>query len=242
MNHTDESPAKKLKKKVAELKWKRKSKFAKEKKCTLEANLLLEIPENANPLLTFEGTTNLNELVKHICDQTNSYATQNGREFATNPEEMRAFLGTKYIMSISKLPNLKCYWSVDSYLSNDGVRNAMTRKCFMDILQNLHFTDNQTAAKSGKAYKMRIFINHLNKAFQDAMSDAERQSIDEHMTEFKGRKSCKEYTKNKQIKWGFKWWCRCCSKTGYLYEFYLYLGKKEKGRAWAWGNSCFGFV
>ena len=32
--------------------------------------------------------------------------------------------------------------------------------------------------------------------------------------------SCKKYMK--------KQWCRYCSKTGYLYEFDLYLGKKEK--------------
>ena len=45
----DEPPAKKLKKKVTELKWKRTSKFVKAKKYTLEANVLLAIPENANP-------------------------------------------------------------------------------------------------------------------------------------------------------------------------------------------------
>ena len=99
---------------------------------------------------------------------------------------------------------------------------------FMNILQNLHFTDNQKADRSDKAYKMRIVINYVNKAFQDAMSDAERQSIDEHMTKFKGRMSCKQYMKNKPIKCDFKRWCRCCSKTGYLHEFDLYLGKKEK--------------
>ena len=158
-------------------------------------------------MLLFEGTTNLNELVKYICDQTNLYSIQNGREFATNPEEIRAFLGINYIMSISKLPNVKCYWSVDSYLSNHGVRKAMTRNRFMNILQNLHFTDNQTADKSDKAYKMRIVINHLNKAFQDAISDAERQSVDEYMTKFKGGMSCKQYMKNNPIKWSFKWWC-----------------------------------
>ena len=73
----DEPPAKKRKKKVAQLKWERTFKFVKAKKCTLQANVLLDIPENANPLLIFEETTNLNELVKHICDQTNLYATQN---------------------------------------------------------------------------------------------------------------------------------------------------------------------
>ena len=75
---------------------------------------------------------------------------------------------------------------------------------------------------------MRIVINHIYKAFQDAMSDAERQSIDEHKTKFKGRMSCKQYMKNKSIKWGFKWWCLCCSKTRFLYDFDLYLGKMEK--------------
>ena len=55
----DEPPTKKLKKKVAELKWKQTSKFAKAKKCTLEPNGLLDIPKSANPLLLFEATTNL---------------------------------------------------------------------------------------------------------------------------------------------------------------------------------------
>ena len=103
----------------------------------------------------------------------------------------------------------------------------MTRNRFVNILQNLNFTDNQTAEKSDKVYKMRIFIN-LNKSFQEEMSDAERQSIDEHMSKFKSRISGKQYMKSKPIKWGFKWWCRCCSKTGYLYEFDLYLCKKKK--------------
>ena len=62
----------------------------------------------------------------------------------------------------------------------------------MNILQNLHFTDIQTADTSDKTYEMRIVINHLNKAFQDAMSDSEKQSIDEHMTKFKDRMSCKQ--------------------------------------------------
>ena len=59
---------------------------------------------------------------------------------------------------------------------------------------------------------------------QNAMSDAKQPSIDKHMTKFKGQMSCKQYMKNKLIKWGFKWWCRC-----YLYEFDLYIGKKENG-------------
>ena len=84
-------------------------------------------------------------------------------------------------------------------MSNDGVRNAVMRNLSINILQNLNFTDNQTVGKSDKAYKMRIVINYLNKAFQDAIIDVERQSIGQHITKFKGRMSCKQFMKNKPI-------------------------------------------
>ena len=92
-------------------------------------------------------------------------------------------------MSISKLTNMKYYLSVDRYQSNDGVRNAVTRIRFINIFLILHFTDNQKADKSGRAYKIRIVLNHKNKAFQDEMSDVERQSIDELRTKFDRRLS-----------------------------------------------------
>ena len=59
--------SKKLKKKTTALKSKRTSKFIKAKKCTLDANVLLDM-ENANPLQIFESTMKLNELVKYIYD------------------------------------------------------------------------------------------------------------------------------------------------------------------------------
>ena len=60
------------------------------------------------------------------------------------------------------------------------------------------------------------------------MSDDSEQTIDEHMVKFKGRSSMKQYVKNKPIKWGFKFWFRCGSKTGYLQEIDMYHGKKQQ--------------
>ena len=125
------------------------------------------------------------------------------------------------MMAICKLPNIKCYWHADEYIGSEGIRNVLTRTSFLEIFRNLHFADNNTSDTSDKGYKLRTVINHLNKAFQATMSDADRQSIDEHVTKFKGRNSCKQYIKNKSKKWGSKWWCRCSSTTGYLYEFNL---------------------
>ena len=47
----------------------------------------------------------------------------------------RSNTAISYFMSISKLPNVKCYWSVKSYLSNDGVRKAMTRNRFITFFK-----------------------------------------------------------------------------------------------------------
>ena len=80
------------KEKNAEIKWKRQPKFRKTKKCNLDTKILLNVPENFNPLKIYEATTDFSELVKYICEQTNLFAAQNGREFVPNPEEICAFL------------------------------------------------------------------------------------------------------------------------------------------------------
>ena len=53
------------------------------------------------------------------------------------------------------------------------------------------------------------------------------QSVDEHLIKFKRRSRMRQYVKNKPIQWGFKFWYRCATKTGYLYQFDLHLGKKK---------------
>ena len=53
------------------------------------------------------------------------------------------------------------------------------------------------------------------------------QSVDEHMIKYKNRRIMWQRIKNKPIKWGFRMWYRCTSKTGNLYEFDIYTGRKE---------------
>ena len=47
------------------------------------------------------------------------------------------------------------------------------------------------------------------------------------MVPHKGRLSYKQYIKNKPIRWGIKLWVLCETKTGYVYNFDVYLGKDE---------------
>ena len=47
------------------------------------------------------------------------------------------------------------------------------------------------------------------------------------MVPHKGRLSFKQYIKNIPIRWGIKLWVLCEAKTGYVYNFDVYLSKEE---------------
>ena len=47
------------------------------------------------------------------------------------------------------------------------------------------------------------------------------------MVKFKGRSGIKQYTTSKPVKWGFKFWFYCSSKSGYMYQIDIYLGRKQ---------------
>ena len=65
-------------------------------------------------------------------------------------DELKAFLGINYFMGINKLPSVANYWEVEQYIGNDGIKNAMTRQRFQDILQNLYFANNEKDDKGDK--------------------------------------------------------------------------------------------
>ena len=77
-------------------------------------------------------------------------------------------------------------------------------------------------------YKIHPVIKHLNKVFAGSLSNSPFQIVDKHMYKFKGRSSMKQYIKNKPNKWGFKYWYRCDSETGYVCQLELYQGWKEE--------------
>ena len=129
-------------------------------------------------------------------------------------------------MGINKLPTMKSYWSIDEGLGNSLIQKAMKRA------RNIHFPDSHKELPPNeneeydRAWKLRPLFDHLGKHFQDMLQPEAHQSIDEHMCKFKGKSIMRQYMKNKPIKWGFKFWFRCGAKSGYLYEFDMYLGNK----------------
>ena len=123
--------------------------YAKEQ-CSLKANIIYQFPELHVPFNVFSDVTNLDGLVKLLVDENNLHTQQNGREFHTNKQEMRAFLGIIYIVSINKLPTIKSYWECGQFIGSESIRNVMSRSGFEDVLRNLHFSDNAKDDKSDK--------------------------------------------------------------------------------------------
>ena len=78
----------------------------------------------------------LEELLELILEKSNIYAHQNGRNITVTKEELKAFLGQSFLMTINKLPRIVEYWRVDNLVHNDGIHNTVFRR-FCEIFQNL---------------------------------------------------------------------------------------------------------
>ena len=59
------------------------------------------------------------------------------------------------------------------------------------------------------------------------MEPEAKQSLDEHMIKYKGSSVMQQHIKKTWIKWDFGMWYRCAQKTGYLYQFDIYTGRKK---------------
>ena len=69
-----------------------------------------QLKESASPLEVYEKVVNLDVLIELLVTQSNLYSQQNGHHFVTNPEEMKEFLSTNYVMAVNQLPNISMEW------------------------------------------------------------------------------------------------------------------------------------
>ena len=103
-------------------------------------------------------------------------------------------------MAINKLPTIPEYWRVDNLIGNDRIQNTIIQNHFCEIFQNLHFADNRKDNKTGKTFKMRTMIDHLNLRFSEVLSNDSEQNTDEYIVKFKSWSKIKQYIKLKPIK------------------------------------------
>lgn len=204
---------------------------------------ILTNSESMKPINIFEAVTNMKTLCEEIIiPESIRYAHQNGTVFTTDLEEITAFIGMNYVMGYHVLPTFRNYWSTEPDMGVPYLAKVMPLSRFEEIRRNLHFCNNAaqqspTSPDFDRAFKVRLVMNHFNSSFQSAMNNTVTQSVDEHMVKFKGHNIMRQYMQNKPVQRGFKMWCRADSKTGYLFHFDLYTGRKQSGPETGLGES-----
>ena len=128
---------------------------------------------NGTPYEVYCETCSLDTLVELATNESNRYAAQQGHQFETNPEEIKAFFGILVLMGYHSLPSTRNHWSTYADLHVPYVTDIITVKRFEALKRHLHFNNNDEApsrdsAEFDRAYKVRPVINELNAAFQRA--------------------------------------------------------------------------
>ena len=147
-------------------------------------------------------------------------------------QDMKSFLALVLLMGIDQRPSYELSWSTDKYLSTPGLREIMPRNRFLSILCFLHVVDNNDAIPRGqrghdRGFKIRPLINLLVPLWQRYYAPAKEISVDESMIPFKGRTGILQYLPKKPNKWGLKAWGLADAKSGYMWNWSLYLGKEK---------------
>lgn len=135
-------------------------------------------------------------------------------------------------MGIKRLPNLEDYWSQDFLLGCPELVSSWPYRQFRALLSYLHFNDNNTFIPRGqpghdRLHKLRPLLDMVAERCKSVYKPERELSLDEAMVGFKGRSSLKQYLPLKPTKRGYKIWCVCESKSGYLLNFDVYTGKSD---------------
>ena len=172
-------------------------------------------------------------LISLIVDETNRYAEQSlrgkNKEWSTDADEIRAYMGFMILMGINQLPEIRDYWSTNEYLRYAPIAERISRDRFEEITRYLHFVDNESLPARGeegfsRLQKVEPVISALKVNFRAAYSPHCQVSVDEAMIPFKGRSTMKQYLPLKPVKRGFKVWALADSLNGYLCDFNIYTG------------------
>lgn len=173
------------------------------------------------------------DIMNHIVEQSNKYASQNGTELTMDIEELKAMIGILIIMGFHSLPTIKKYWSCDENFKVSRITNKITLKRFLKLMRFLHVNDNavmpeRNTPQFDKLYKIRPMLSHISNKFQQNFNPSRQMAVDESMVGFKGRSSLKQYMPMKPIKRGFKIWVLADSQCGYMLNFSVYEGKSKE--------------
>lgn len=129
-------------------------------------------------------------------------------------KEILTWIGINLLSGICRLPELNMYW--DENWGVEMVKNScLSRARYYEISRVFHLEEDQEQDPKPSS-KFKKMENLLKKRYQGCLNPSQQISLDEAMVHFEGRSSLKVLMPNKPVPEGFKFYCVCEAKTGYL--------------------------
>lgn len=175
-------------------------------------------------------------ILAHIAEETNRYAEGiEGEKFRkswypTNPDEIIILFCFWMMLSIIRMPTIKSCFSTLPILKTGIFRQLMTEERYWTLNRAFHLANGSRddADPDNVLHPMGPVLDHLNSKFQKAYRLEQEISIDESLTLWKGALKFVQYIKTKAAKMGIKTFMLCESSTGYLWSFFVSVGRFEK--------------
>lgn len=195
----------------------------------------IKIDENPAELSPFEFFSLFidKRIIDSVLVETNRFAEQTGQDDSlwrpVTEAELFVFFAMKMLGGIVKMPEEEMNWSHDELLERPIFRQLMTMERYSKIKQYLHFVDNEThdaqTHPNPKLYKIYDVFMTLCENFGKYYTPRQDVCIDESLMLFKGRLGWVQYIPLKRRRFGVKYFMLCESKTGYVYNMTIYVGK-----------------
>ncbi|XP_049958237.1 piggyBac transposable element-derived protein 4-like [Schistocerca serialis cubense] len=188
-------------------------------------------------------------VIKNIKTETNRYAAATNSKLrmqnkitsrslwanwsAVKLHEMYQFFAIIIHMCLVHKPNITDYWSNDLMLDSSLPAKIMKRDRFRSIYFMLHVNNNDNYVRRGQPnhdpiHKIRPFFDNFVLKSKNSFSPGENLTVDEGLCPFRGRIRFRVYIKNKQSRYGIKFFILSDSATGYVLNCEVYTGAGEK--------------
>lgn len=185
------------------------------------------------------------DFIDRICTETNRYAEQKiaslkadnkllptsrlVRWTPTDRDEIITFLAVLLLQGLYPLPEEEKYFSFNGYGTMPYFSRIMSYNRFLLLKSLYHFVDNQTLTNDRtKLCKIQPVLDHLNDKFSTLYMPAQEIAIDESLLKWHGRLSFAQKIATKAAQVGVKTYELCESRSGYLWKFFVYVGKKTQ--------------
>ena len=168
------------------------------------------------------------EILELIIEQSNLYSIQlnPNKPLKLEQNKLEQFLGTVFIMSLTKISRTRYYWANEFVLP--AVAKYFSRNIWEFIKSCLHYNDNDKILEKEDTnydplFKVRPLLTHFKRKFKQIIPP-QMMCVDERIIPFKRRSQLKKYIPSKPHKWGYKIFA-LCDTAGMLYDFDVPIGR-----------------